>query len=234
MRRGGVMLRPVGDTAEVPFMLRLLGKLVLEVLPAAAASVIGAFLFAYSQFGQPAVSRPAELPLAAAPAPADMGQLVRDEHSMVSDFLLAQQDAANGRAGAADAADIRVAADAKPAADRRRAVTLAAAKPAAPRSQPLVIASAAPLENSIAAAQLPPVVIAGVQPETIAGPVAPPAPETPPAQASLVSRTLAVPGDVVHATLRAVMVIGGIPSWIGHRVSDEQLDGGAPSGNAAS
>ena len=50
------------------------GKLVLEVLPAALASVIGAFLFAHYQFGRPAVSEPAAPATAAVPASAQMVQ----------------------------------------------------------------------------------------------------------------------------------------------------------------
>jgi hypothetical protein len=39
---------------------------------------------------------------------------------------------------------------------------------------------------------------------------------------------------VVSVTLRAVMAIGGIPSWIGHRVGAADLDSEAvPAGTAS-
>ncbi|MGB6535119.1 MAG: hypothetical protein WBF58_04070, partial [Xanthobacteraceae bacterium] len=72
----------------------MLGKVVLEVLPAALASVIGAFLFAHYQFersaGAPAAAAPATV---AAPASTKMLALVRDEHAMLRDYLIEQRAA---------------------------------------------------------------------------------------------------------------------------------------------
>lgn len=215
MQRTGISLRTAMRPDEVPAPVRFLGKLVLEVLPAAMASIIGAFLFAHYQFGEPAYSGPAAGPAnASAPASADMVQLVREEHATIRDFLLAERAAEKARLATADAADARAAADAKLAVmvARRAAIAQAAEKPASRRSKTIVTAAAV-----TATAQLPPVVIASAQP----GPAL-----TPPAQppASFVSRTLSVPGHVVAATLHAVMAIGGIPSWIGHRVGAADLD----------
>jgi hypothetical protein len=223
-------LRQGTTAAEVPFLVRFLGKLVLEVLPAAMASVIGAFLFAYYQFGQAAVLPPPEPAAAAVPASAAMVQLVRQEHAMIRDFIVAQQAAAKSRAEAADAADAEAAAEAKlAAAASQRGAALAAAKPPAQRGKPIVVASEAPSGTSTATAELPPVVIAGAQPNASQPPAAPQ-----PAHASLVRRTLAVPRRVVAMTLHAVMAIGGIPSWIGRRVGAGQLDSEARSDSTAS
>jgi hypothetical protein len=214
MVHSAVVARNAAQADAVPLLVRLMGKLVLEVLPAALASVIGAFLFAHYQFARPASAPAAEPAMAATPASAEMMRLVREEHAMIRNFLVAQEAAERTRALAANAADARAVAQAKlAAAPPRRAATLAAAKPAAPRATaPL----AAPGNGATA---LPPVVVAAEQPN--------PAPVLPPRQPSLIAQTLAVPGHVAAVTLHAVMAIGGIPSWIGHRFGDN-LESAAP------
>lgn len=209
----GIMQRQAIAAAEVPAPLRVLGKLVLEILPAAAASVIGAFLLAYAIFGHPAVVA-APQPTAMAPASPKMVRLVDDEHLLVRDFLVGQESAIEGRGEAAEPADPRAAADARRAAAAPRRLAGVAAKPA--HGKPIVVAAAAPSGASIATAQLPPLVIAAAQPS--ATPVGPAASTLPAARPSLLTRALAVPGEVVAVTLHGVMAIGGIPSWIGHRV----------------
>lgn len=230
MRQSGGVPKQQWPAPQVPWPVRFLGRLVLEVLPATLASLIGAFLLAYSQFSHGAVP-PASVPAAqSVPAAADMVRLVREEHAMVRDFLLAQQEDAKKRAEAADAADARAVADATLAAGGpQRAATAAAAKPPAPQSKRNLVAAAAPTGTSSATAQLPPVVIAAVHASEDAPPAAPR-----PANASLISRTLAVPGHVVAMTLHAVMAVGGIPSWIGHRVGADRLEDGEAIASAAS
>lgn len=226
MQQIGIVQRRAPAPVEVPLPLRFLGKLVLEVLPAAAASVIGVFLLAYCWIGH-ATAVDAPPPMTAAPASPHMVQLVRDEHSLIRDFLVGQDAATQSNAEAADDADIRVAADAKnamPAAHHPESV--ARMKP--PHSKAPVIAAAAPGDASFATAQLPPMVIAGAQPDPTL--TAPP----PPARASLLTKTLAVPVQVVAVTLHAVMAIGGIPSWIGHRVGADELDSSALTVGTAS
>jgi hypothetical protein len=233
MQQGAVSLRSaIMQPGEVPAPVRFLGKLVLEVLPAAFASVIGAFLFAHYQFGEPDASRPAAMPAAeAVPASAEMMQLVRQEHAMIRDFLTAEQAAEEKRVAAADAADANAAADAKVATAARQAILAEIAeKPAAKRGKGSVIAKAVTGGSSVPTAELPPVVIAGAQQD----PVLTPAPPAPPAGASFVSRTLAVPGQVMAVTLHAVMAIGGVPSWIGHHVGATELDTDASPPGAAS
>jgi hypothetical protein len=220
MQDGAVAVGHGTGIGKAPLLVSLCGKLVLEILPPALASVIGAFLLAHYQFGRPAAPA-AAAPVAVAPASTDIVKLVGEEHAMLRDFLLAQQAAEKNRAANADAADARAAADAKPAASapRRAAVSLAAAKPVAPRSKPTVVAAAA---NTAAAVTLPAVVVAGPRPNAVSAP----APAAAPARVHpwLVAQTLAVKDHVVTATLHAVMSIGGIPSWIGHHVGADNLD----------
>lgn len=251
MQQSAVMLgrkmRQASRPGDVPWPVRFAGKLVLEVLPAALASVIGAFLFAHYQFARPADPQPAA---ADAPASAQMLQLVRDEHAMIRAFLVAQQAAEQNRAAAADAADARAAADARlaAAAVHRLAAAMAQAKPSAPRGKPLAVAavataaaaSPAPVGAAsagvadIAGAALPPVVVADVAQNAEQNADLAPATAPAPVRASLVERTLAVKDHVVTATLHAVMAIGGIPSWIGHRLGADNLDSGGPPSSAAS
>jgi hypothetical protein len=252
-------LAPVTRSGETPLVVRLGGKLVLEVLPAALASAIGAFLFAQYQFDRAAPAVHAT-PAVAVPASAEMLQLVREEHAMIRDFLTAQQTAAQNRAVAANAAD--AAADTAVDATLTAAVPPPAAQPLAPKAvsrhdKTIVAAAGAP---QAAAAALPPIVIAGARPAATAAPVlvasarpvatAPIAaptgvsasaqpdgslwPSAPPAHPSIVAQTLAVPGRVVSVTLHAVMAIGGIPSWLGHRFGDDDMSVVAQSSSSAS
>jgi hypothetical protein len=211
---------------EVPLLARFLGKLVLDILPAALASVIGGFLFTQYQFGHTAVSRPAaEL---AAPASAEMMQLVRDEHTAIMDYLKTQMAAEKSRLAAADedaaqpAEDATVAAPAAAVPARRVAVTAAAAvasKSAAARSK-------APVVASVTIPAHAPLVIAQAEPDDGAAPVAA-APRQPD---SLLARTLDVKDHVVDATLHVVSAIGSIPSWIasmGDRIGGAGANSGA-------
>jgi hypothetical protein len=255
MQQGAMSLRRVMRPVpgEVPAQVRLqvgfLGKFVLEVLPVALASVIGAFLFAHYQFGEPDMASPAAASATeAVPASAAMMQLVSQEHAMIRDFLMAEQAAEEKRAAAANAADANAVADAKIAAAARQALLteivekpvaeiadksvaakLVAEKPMAKHAKGAVIANAAAGRGSVPAAQLPPVVIAATSQDLTLMPAPPPPPRI-----SFVSRTLAMPGHVMAATLHAVISIGGIPSWIGHHVGASELDTGAPAPGAAS
>jgi hypothetical protein len=223
---------------QVPWALKLLGKFVVEVLPAAVASTIGAFLLAHYQFAH--VSQPGTAAAVAAPASGQMLQLVHEEHDMIRDFLVAEEAAEKSRTtGAFDnraAADPKLAdaqpADVKPAEVKpvapaaRHVAALAPNKPTARPTASTITASAA--TGGTVPAALPPVVVAAAAPVNAS--VVPP----PTAHASLVSTTLAVPGHVVSMTLHAVMSIGGIPSWIGHRVGAADLDSeAAPAGTAS-
>lgn len=91
---------PLGDR-EVPFLSRFFRKFVLEVLPAALASLLGGFLFTQFHVG----SSPAPLPPAeqVTPASPEVMALVRDEHAAVVGYLKSQMAAEKKRLAAEDA-----------------------------------------------------------------------------------------------------------------------------------
>jgi hypothetical protein len=221
-----------------PFLLRLASKLVLEVLPASLASMIGAMLLAHYHLAQPALLA-GGTPAAAAPASASaspaMIRLVRDEHDQIRDFLIAQQAAQTSRYATADAQSAQAAAEAKlAAAAARRTATVVAAKPPATRVKAAAVAAISPapapnVAGPAAAQGAPaPLAIAGLQDN--AAPQTAPAPEHSP----LVATTLAMKDHVVSATWHAVTAIGGIPSWLGHRFGSNDLDAGERTASAAS
>ena len=96
---------------EFPFLARFVGKFVLDILPAALASVIGGFLFTQYQLGR-AAPPPAEQ---MSPAPAEVLALVRDEHEAIIGYLKSQMAAEKSRLVAQDAETARAVADAKAA-----------------------------------------------------------------------------------------------------------------------
>ena len=77
---------------QMPLLSRFLTKVVHDILPAALASVIGGFLFTHFQLGQP---MPAAVSHASA-APAEMMDMLRDEHGLIVNFLNAQLATENG------------------------------------------------------------------------------------------------------------------------------------------
>jgi hypothetical protein len=86
---------------ETPFLSRFFRKFVLEVLPAALASLLGGFLFAQFHAG----SSPASLPPAeqVTPASPEVMALVRDEHAAVVGYLKSQMAAEKKRLATEDA-----------------------------------------------------------------------------------------------------------------------------------
>jgi hypothetical protein len=211
------MSRGAGQNA--PLLVGFLGKFVLEVLPAALASVIGGLLLAQYQLGHPSTARTAVE--SSAPASAEMVRLVQEEHAMIRDFLLAQSASEQGRAAAADAAD---AGNAELAAAALRRTALAPAKPVPlpppARARATVVAATTEVapQGPLVIAQPIEVTAAQVSPFAPPAPIAPPLPPVASDHPSLVATTLALPGHVVGAALHAVSVIGGIPSWIGNRL----------------
>ena len=191
---------------------RLFAKLVFDVLPAALASLVGGFLLTHYGLGR--MPAPAAQ---AAPASAEMMQLLRDEHGLIVNFLKAEM--ANEKARlAATSGGPRVAAgaaEAEPAAavatPRQAFVAMAAAKPAAPRTK-----------TPIVGASLPPLVITEAQPQQN-GSLKPAANNSD----SLLAKTIGIKDNVVAVTYRVVSVIGGIPSWFGS-IGDRIGGGGAP------
>jgi hypothetical protein len=191
-----------------PLLLRFFSKLVLDILPAALASVIGGLLFSHYDWSQ--IRARAPVAVRAAPASVEMMQLVRDEHAAVASYLKAQLTAEKGRLEAEDAAAAAEAAG-NPA-------TAAAAVPggatvAAVESKSLVPAVQEParVQTTAAAPAMPslpmPLVIAQAEPGDGA---LPPADHPNP----LLAATINVKDHVVATTQHAFAVIGGIPSWI--------------------
>jgi hypothetical protein len=179
---------------DKPMLRRFFAKLVLDILPAALASLVGGFLLTHYGLGR--ATKPATQ---VAPASAEMMQLLRDEHGLIVNFLRAQIANEKKQLAAQDAAS-RVAGDAEPAAaaaTHQVAVAMVAAKPAAPHAKAAVVG-----------ASLPPLVIAQTQPSEAARA----APENPD---SLIAKTIGIKDHVVSVTHRVVSVIGVIPSLIG-------------------
>ena len=187
-----------------PLLGRFIAKLV-DILPTALASLIGGFLFTQYQAGY----RPAAQPAAeqAAPASAEMLQLVRDEHAMMFDYIKAQTAAEKSRNAAEDREDARAVAEAKPAAAPVTRRPLVASTPAVSRIKvSAVAATPAPTVHA-------PRVIVPVE-QTAAGAPGVPAADAARQPNSLLAKTLTIKDNVVHATLHAVSAIGGIPNWI--------------------
>jgi hypothetical protein len=211
-------------SAQVPLLLRFLNKLVLEVLPAGLASVIGGFLFTQYQFGHTGALRAATEQ--ASPASAEMMRLFHDEHAMILDYLDTQRAAEKRRLAVAEQEDASAEANAKMAAEpiRRAAAAVVPSKPTPRRSKPVAVAAV------VAAPPPSPPVIARVEQNDAAALAEPVARN----RESIVDRTIAIKDHVFSATLHAVSTIGGIPSWIGHRLGDDNAGSADASLSAAS
>lgn len=176
-----------------------------DILPTALASLIGGFLFTQYQAGY----KPAPQPVAeqAAPASAEMLQLVRDEHAMILNYLKAQEAAEKSR-NAAEDKDARALADLKPSAAPSTRRPLAVGASAVPVSAPT------PKAPMTATAPVPVVRAPRVIAQTEQTDGAAPAADAARQSDSVLAKTLVIKDNVIHATLHAVSVIGGIPNWI--------------------
>jgi hypothetical protein len=222
MSQGKAVPRTLIAMQGSPFLVRLLGKFVLEVLPAALASTIGGLLLAQYQLAHRSAAAP--IMESSAPASAEMIRLVQDEHAMIRDFLLAQSTAERRRLAATDAADASAAEDVELAAAALRRTASVPAKPASlplpPRGRTSVVAATTEVapQGPLVIAQPIEITAPSASPFAPPAPIAPPSPPVASDHPSLVATTLAIPGHVVGAALHAVSVIGGIPSWIGNRL----------------
>jgi hypothetical protein len=206
----------------VPLLARFLGKFILDIMPAALASVIGGFLFTQFQFGH-AVQRPALEQVT--PASAEMMALVRDEHAAIIDYLKTQMAAEKSRVAAEDADLARAQEDSKIADTKTPAavpvIALLDTKPAAetaPRRGAAVAAAAKPIvwhakAPVVAAAPAPraPIVIAQADPSQDA----PPADRLASDPDSLLAKTLDLKDHVVAATRHAVSAVGDMFAAVG-------------------
>jgi hypothetical protein len=214
---------------RAPFLTWLLDKFILDILPAALASVIGGFLFTQFHFGQSAPKPALER---VTPASAEMMSLVRDEHAMIVDYLKTQMAAEKSRAAAEDA-DLARAQEASKLADTKSVDNKA------PASAPLVAAldtkpaaDNAPRKGAANAAK--PVVWQHAKPQVAAAvPLPQPAPRAPqvvaqadpgPAPASdrlasdpdsLLGKALDVKDHVVAGARRAVSAVGDMFAAVG-------------------
>jgi hypothetical protein len=211
----------------VPILARFLGKFVLDIMPAALASVIGGFLFTQYQFGHTPAQHPAAE--AVVPASAEMLALVRDEHAMIVDYLKSQMAAeksreaaqtrdaeaiaADGAAANADGAAAsvapRVVAD---ASIRHLAAATVVSRPATARAKP----AAAALVASVHA----PLVIAQAEPLTAPPAAARSADQDDRDTNSLLGKTLDLKDHVVAATRHVVFAIGDVFASMGQRIGD--------------
>ena len=107
-----------------PWLARFFGKLVLDILPAALASVIGGFLFTQYHFVHTAQPQLVDVQ----PASPEMMAMVRDEHALIINYLKAQMAAEQRRDQAEDAATARAAEEARAAADAKLADALFASQ----------------------------------------------------------------------------------------------------------
>ncbi|HEX4408592.1 MAG TPA: hypothetical protein VH206_07460 [Xanthobacteraceae bacterium] len=236
----------------IPLLARFVGKFVLDIMPAAMASVIGGFLLTQYQFGHTPASKP--VLEAVTPASTEMLAMVRDEHAVIIDYLKAQTAAEKGKLAAettdartADAhtADVHTAdaantdAGAKPAtksADLRQALDASAHRVAVlPRPAPLR-AKAIPVLATSTDVPHEPLVIAQAE-------QSPPADATPAHRLasdpnSLLGKTLDFKDHVVDATSHAVSAIGDVITSMGDHIGSivtggrqftSASDGGLPT-----
>ncbi len=216
-----------------PWVARFLGKLTLDILPAALASVIGGFLFTQYHFGH---TTPPQL-VNVQPASPEMMAMVRDEHALIMNYLKAQMAAEQRRDRAEDAATARAAEEARAAADAKLADALLASQTMAQLSVAAPVpAKAAPAHRKapalLAAVPHAPLTIAQADPPPNDTAVAPATPGEAVAREPdtlfanpLVAKTLDIKDHVVAATRHVVSVIGEMFASVGDSI------GGAMSGN---
>jgi hypothetical protein len=206
---------------------RFATKLVIEVLPAAAVSLLGSFLISQYQFHHSVATRPPAQ--RAAPASAEMMQLVRDEHTAIMSYLKAEQAAQQHRHALEDEAVARAVAEAKAPPPPARIAT-------APAVAPVAALAATPVSMRTAVTMpVPsrqPLVLTHTEQTTAA--VVPAEAVQQPQTKSLLAATLDVKDQVVdttlHATWHAVSAIGSIPSWLagfGSRIGGGDADANA-------
>jgi hypothetical protein len=216
---------------EFLLLARFVGKFVLDILPAALASVIGGFLFTQYQLGRAAPPPPAQQ---ISPASAEVLALVRDEHEAIVGYLKSQMAAEKSRLAVEDAETARAIADAaqEKAAEENEAREKALAEQSA---ADIKIESAAPARH-----------VASATPEKITLPRARPAAGPNPVAAnqiatvqsernpqqnaapddrlardpdSLLAKTLDLKDHVVAATKQAVAAFGDMFASVGERIS---------------
>jgi hypothetical protein len=205
--------KTIGTRLQAPLAVRFLDKLVLDILPAALASVIGGFLFAQYHAGHAARLATEQV----TPASAEMMAMVRDEHSMMMDYLKSQIAAEKNRAASEDAATARAVADAKAAADGNAenqaadvpSIQEAAVRQAAPRvKKPAVVAAVPHAPLVIAQADQAPDQSADAAPQN----------RLASDPDSLLAKTLDLKDQFVAAAGHVVSAIGNVFTTVGEHV----------------
>jgi hypothetical protein len=225
---------------QIPLLARFANKFMLDILPAALASVIGGFLFTQYQFGRTAPPQPALERIS--PASAEVLALVRDEHAAIISYLNLQMAAEKSRLATQDAETARAVADARAAQEtaaqenevREKAsadLTVAEIKlasvasnrhgaaPAAPAK--IAVPRARPADTSVAGARAPLVIAqADKQAEQNAqqNEASSPADRLARDPDSILAKTLDLKDHVVAATWHAVTAIGDAFASVGERI----------------
>jgi hypothetical protein len=216
---------------ELPLLARFIGKFVLDILPAALASVIGGFLFTQYQLGR-AAPPPAAQQMS--PASAEVLALVRDEHEAIVGYLKSKMAAEKSRLAAQDAETARAIADAaqEKAAEENEAREKALAEQIAPDIKPESAAPARHLASATAekialprarpaVAPNPDAVAQTAMVQSERNPQQNAAPEDRLARDadSLLAKTLDLKDHVVAATKQAVAALGDMFASVGERIS---------------
>lgn len=215
---------------EFPLLARFVGKFVLDILPAALASVIGGFLFTQYQLGRAAPPPPVQQ---ISPASAEVLALVRDEHEAIVGYLKSQMAAEKSRHAVQDAETAQAVADAaqeKAAEDNEahekalaeqnaadiRLLPLAPARHVASASERIALPRARPAAapNPVAATQ-----VATIQNERNPQQNTAPDDRLTRDPGSLLAKTLDLKDHVVAATKQAVAALGDMFASVGERIS---------------
>jgi hypothetical protein len=218
-------LRNCASGPAFPLLARFAGKFVLDIMPAALASVIGGFLFTQYQAGRAAPPAPAAQ---MSPASAEVLALVRDEHEAIIGYLKSQIAAEKNRRAAQDAETAQALADAKAAQNQahenalaeqntaeirvaaampaRHVASVPSAKVALPRAKPAVTSTAA-AEMAVAQAE-----------QNLQQSTAPASGGLARDPDSLLAKTLDLKDHVVAATRQAVAALGDMFASVGERI----------------
>lgn len=219
-------LRNCASGPAFPLLARFAGKFMLDILPAALASVIAGFLFTQYQASRAAPPAPAAQ---IGPASAEVLALVHDEHEAIIGYLKSQIAAEKNRLAAQDAETAQALADAKAAqsearenalaeqnsADVRAAAAMparhsasaASAKVALPRAKPAAPPNAAAAETALAQAE-----------QNSQQSTAPASGGLARDPDSLLAKTLDLKDHVVAATKQAVAALGDMFAAVGERI----------------
>lgn len=214
--------RPYAAYSRFPLLTRFTGKLVLDILPAALASVIGGFLFTQYHLGRAAPPPATEQ---ASPASAEVLALVRDEHQAIVGYLTAQLAAEKSRFAAQDADTARAVADAKAAQDNEAREKALAEQNAANLKLAVAspmrhVASATPVKVALPRAKPAPAPteVATAQAEPKTEQAAAPADRLARDPDSLLAKTLDLKDHVVAATKQAVAALGDMFASVGEHI----------------